>query len=182
MRKLSSCKKGQLSLLTPAIITLVVAAVILVIGLVILSSIQDTDVVTNGITVTVANESLTAVIDSAASPRVSRATSLNFNNFAVTGARNTTAGTNIPLSNVTVNASGTVFWNAGAGGNNGDNNTNWNVDYTYTRSDLSFEAANETIFGLGTFGDFWEIIILALIATIVIGLLLGGLGSLGRRR
>ena len=33
-------------------------------------------------------------------------------------------------------------------------------------------AANKTIEGLGSFADFWEIIVLAVVITIVIGLLL----------
>ena len=131
MRSLLSSKKGQLQILIPAILVLVVAAVILIIGLVILSSIQSTSVVTNGITVIVLNESLVGVVnDSDTGPIVSRVNSVNFDNFAVTGARNTTAGTNVPISNITVNATGSVFWNNGGGGPNNDNNTNMNVNYT----------------------------------------------------
>ena len=33
-------------------------------------------------------------------------------------------------------------------------------------------TANDTITGLGTFGDFWEIIVLAVVIAVVIGLLL----------
>ena len=42
---------------------------------------------------------------------------------------------------------------------------------TTTGSD-SNTAANKTIEGLGSFADFWEIIVLAVVITIVIGLLL----------
>jgi len=42
-------------------------------------------------------------------------------------------------------------------------------------------AANQTLIGLGTFADFWEIIVLAIVITVVIGLLLvvfgGGRGK-----
>jgi len=36
----------------------------------------------------------------------------------------------------------------------------------------AYEAGNETVVGLGTFADFWEIIVLAIVITVVIGLLL----------
>ena len=36
----------------------------------------------------------------------------------------------------------------------------------------TFDAANKTIDGLATFGDFWEIIVLAIVISVVIGLLL----------
>lgn len=36
----------------------------------------------------------------------------------------------------------------------------------------AFNAANATVVGLGAFADFWEIIVLAIVTTVVIGLLL----------
>ncbi len=36
----------------------------------------------------------------------------------------------------------------------------------------AFIAANDTVVGLATFADFWEIIVLAVVITVVIGLLL----------
>jgi len=36
----------------------------------------------------------------------------------------------------------------------------------------AYEAANLTVVGLGTFADFWVIIVLAIVITVVIGLLL----------
>jgi len=45
----------------------------------------------------------------------------------------------------------------------------------------AFDAANKTVIGLGTFADFWEIIVLAIVITVVIGLLLVVFGG-GRRR
>lgn len=54
---------------------------------------------------------------------------------------------------------------------------------TQTAGTEAFDAANKTVVGLGTFADFWEIIVLAIIITVVIGLLLAvfGGGSRGRR-
>ena len=36
----------------------------------------------------------------------------------------------------------------------------------------AYDAGNKTLVGLGTFADFWEIIVLAIVITVVIGLLL----------
>ena len=46
----------------------------------------------------------------------------------------------------------------------------------------AYEAANLTVVGLGTFADFWEIIVLAIVITVVIGLLLVIFGGAGGRR
>ena len=52
---------------------------------------------------------------------------------------------------------------------------------TQTAGTEAYSAANETIVGLGTFADFWEIIVLAIVITVVIGLLLVVFGGRGRR-
>ena len=51
---------------------------------------------------------------------------------------------------------------------------------TQTAGTEAYLAANETVVGLGTFADFWEIIVLAIVITVVIGLLLVVFGG-GRR-
>jgi len=45
----------------------------------------------------------------------------------------------------------------------------------------AYTAANLTVSGLGTFADFWEIIVLAIVITVVIGLLLIVFGGKQRR-
>ena len=45
----------------------------------------------------------------------------------------------------------------------------------------AYDAANNTIVGLGTFADFWEIIVLAIVITVVIGLLLVVFGGRAKR-
>ena len=52
---------------------------------------------------------------------------------------------------------------------------------TQTAATEAYIAANKTVIGLGTFADFWEIIVLAIVITVVIGLLLVVFGG-GRRR
>jgi len=46
----------------------------------------------------------------------------------------------------------------------------------------AYVAANDTLVGLATFADFWEIIVLAVVITVVIGLLLIVFGGTARRR
>ena len=48
-------------------------------------------------------------------------------------------------------------------------------------NDTAFTAANATIIGMGTFADFWEIIVLAIVISIVIGLLLMVFGGSSQR-
>ncbi len=53
---------------------------------------------------------------------------------------------------------------------------------TQTSTTEAYAAANKTVVGLGTFADFWEIIVLAIVITVVIGLLLVIFGGTGGRR
>ena len=53
---------------------------------------------------------------------------------------------------------------------------------TQTSGTPAYMAANDTLVGLGTFADFWEIIVLAIVITVVIGLLLVVFGGGARRR
>lgn len=52
---------------------------------------------------------------------------------------------------------------------------------TQTSTTAAAIAANKTVIGLGTFADFWEIIVLAIVITVVIGLLLVIFGGTRRR-
>ena len=47
--------------------------------------------------------------------------------------------------------------------------------------DVAWTAGNQTVGGLGTFADFWEIIVLAIVIAIVIGLLLVVFGGRAKR-
>ena len=100
MEKLS--RKGQVQTLAPAIIALLLAATLLIFGLVILQELRDTE--------------------------------------AIAGA--------------------------------GDINVN----------STSYTTANATVVGMATFADFWEIIVLAIVISIVIGLLLVVFGGGARQK
>jgi len=53
---------------------------------------------------------------------------------------------------------------------------------TQTAGTEAYDAANESLVGLGTFGDFVSIIVLALVAGIVLGIIFGVFGGLGGTR
>jgi len=48
-------------------------------------------------------------------------------------------------------------------------------------NDTAYIQTNITLSGLGTFADFWEIIVLAIVISVVIGLLLTVFGQEGKR-
>ena len=52
---------------------------------------------------------------------------------------------------------------------------------TQTAGTEAYLAANETVVGLGTFGDFWVIIVLAIVAAVVIGIIFGVFGGRAKR-
>jgi hypothetical protein len=53
---------------------------------------------------------------------------------------------------------------------------------TSTVSCVAFNDINSTLTGIGTFGDFWTIIVLAIVAAIVIGIIFGAFGGLTKKR
>lgn len=183
MRSLSSVsginKKAQVSSLGPTMIVLILAAVVLVFGLIITQSIRDTDVVRFPNSASVNNESTDALVDDtgealdgAVNPGCSAQIVAVWHGTEI---GNTTFAQLIAVGNYTV-ADCTL---TAASGIAGDNETIWNVTYDYRYGGEAYVSANETIVGLGTFADFWEIIVLAIIITIVMGLLLIVFG--GRR-
>jgi len=171
MKSLSSLsRKGQINSLAPAVIALVIAAVFLVLGLIILQSLRDTDIVSKANTAVVTNETITTMTEAAES--LSCASNPAGSCGAATGIRNATGASitsNLTQTGCSVQAVELSPFN----------NTNWYIDYTCTSGGEAWQAGNATVVGLGTFADFWEIIVLAVVISIVIGLLLLVFG--GRR-
>lgn len=168
-------KKGQVQTIAPAILALVFAAIVLVFGLVISQEIRDTDVMTQAVSETIINETLTTVTETG--EQLANFGYRGANTFNLTRCINATGGEEIVAANFTwTSATATVSCNScGA-----FNNTNWNCDYTYLHGDEAYESANDTLIGLATFADFWEIIVLAIVISVVIGILVISLA--GRRR
>ena len=160
-------RRAQLQNLAPVMIALVLAAVLLVFGLIMTQGVRDTDVVTKVLTVTVTNETVTQA-ELIAGTALEGAASAGANSFVVTAVFNDSLSPALTTGNYSVNAATGVLSNL----TSEYSTVSWNVSYTYWHGDEAYIAGNETIVGLGTFADFWEIIVLAIVITIVIGLLL----------
>ena len=165
-------KKGQVSSIAPAILALVFAGIVLVFGIVMAQSLTDTRTGTQ--TYSIVNESLT-LTGTGISSAHSHTNDCGYGTWAVTQVMNKT--TNVTLAETTnyiVNANGTIT--------NVTQLTNpILVTYTYTGGGEACEVGNLTVVGLGSFADFWEIIVLAIVITIVIGLLLVIFGGKQKR-
>jgi len=171
MRNISQ-RKGQVGTLGPAMIALVLASALLIFGLIISQELRDTDVISAAFNASADNETLTTVTETGETLVAGPG-----GVCTVVEVRKQDNYLVIASDNYTVSACIVSF---ATGGNVSFNNTNWNLNYTYTYGGEAWLSTNETITGLGTFGDFWEIIVLAIVITVVIGLLLAVFG--GRRQ
>jgi len=170
-------KKAQVNSLAPAIIALLIAAIFLILGLIINQELRDADIVTQADSVTTLNETVSSVTEGG----VDLATKglQGANSFVVIYVANdSTTNTKIQPGNYTLSSDGTITF----GSDSADdvlqfNNTDWDVSYSFSKGGEAWTGSNNTLTGLGTFADFWEIIILAIITTLVIGLLLGVFGG-----
>jgi len=177
MRKLSLSRKGQVNTLAPAILALVFAAIVLVFGVIMSQELRDTQIGTST-SGTIANESFNptgaGILDIAflnACGFASWNASAIINQSILSGVSSQN-NTLLEGTDYVINGNGTLT-----------NLTGWNISigtYTYQWGDEACIGANLTIVGLGSFADFWEIIVLAIVITIVIGLLLIVFG--GRRQ
>ena len=177
MRLRNINRKGQVNVLAPAIIALVFAGIVLVFGIIMAQELRDTQD-GNVIATISANETLTLTATSIVSPAHIHAGDCGYTSWNATAVYNDTDLGNQTLvegTDYTVNAAGTLT-----------NVTYWEtplfVTYTYAWGDEACVGANLTVVGLGSFADFWEIIVLALVITVVIGLLLVIFGGAGTRR
>lgn len=182
MRSLSAIKqrKGQMQTLAPAIIAILMAGFFLVMGIIILETTRDTDVVTQVNTGTVTNESLATTMNETGVALARKALDPAAGTFSVSICGFNNASQIIDAANYTVDATaGTVTY---AGVDAGIwNNTLWNCSYTYLYGDEAYTQTNTSITGLATFGDFWEIIVIAIVLSVVMGLILFAFAGSGRR-
>lgn len=165
-------KKGQVSSLAPAILALVFAGIVLVFGIVMAQSLTDTQqggqtgTVSTNVTLLPLNKNTTRITEAT--------TKCGYESWTPTKVINWTGNQTLAeTTDYTVNANGSLTNVTYAVG--------YRVTYTYTWGGEACEAGNATVIGLGTFADFWEIIVLAIVITIVIGLLLVIFGGKQRR-
>ena len=175
MKNLNSSRKGQTVQSLPMLImTLVFAAVVLVMGLIVTQSLQDTTDGDQTGTIST-NETLTIINDTGTTEAIDNFVACGYASFTPLTVFNSSNDEALTLTtHYTVNsATGTL---SNVSDVDGDD---WYITYTYTWGGIACESANSTVVGLGTFADFWEIIVLAIVITVVIGLLLVVFG--GRR-
>lgn len=171
MRALSS-KRGQVGNLAPAMLSLIFAAVVLIFGIIMTQSLKDNPTLKSQFTTT--NETNAWINQT--TYQLTAEDGLKTNNFAIVSIVNATGGDGnvLTAANYTLNTATGTLVNASV--------TTWsnvNITYTYYSGGDAWDAANNTTAGLGTFGSYWEIIVLAIIISVVIGLLLSVFG--GRR-
>ncbi len=174
-------KKAQVQSIAPAILALVFAAIVLVFGLVITQALRDIESISTdpGATGAIFNET----INSTHGLRSNLNAPNLFPNGDCVGVFKVFNGTlGVPIiaaGNYSVNAC--VITNLSDTYSNPTGEIGWLVSYNYSRGGEAFVSANKTIAGLATFADFWEIIVLAIVISVVIGLLLVIFGGRGRR-
>jgi len=173
MKILHLNRKAQVQQIAPAIMALLFAAIILVMGLIVTSSMIEIETVRTATSGTITNES--APFNTTNSVTLA---ALGYPAGAcgtITQVRNGTVGGIISSGNYTqtncvvVNTTATFA------------TEDWKIDYPYTRGGEAYVSGNDTVKGLATFADFWEIIVLAIIISVVIGLLLVTFGGSTRR-
>ena len=182
MRNLSlTAKKGQVSSLAPAILALVFAGIVLVFGIIMSEELRNTQDGAELITVT-SNQTLT-ITGTGTSSEITESDYCGYTSWNATILINCTAPTCAGATNETlvegtdyvVNANGSIsnltYVESGLKASG----------YTYYYGGEACSTANLTVVGLGSFADFWEIIVLAIVITIVIGLLLVIFGGKTRR-
>lgn len=165
-------RKGQINTLGPALITLVIAATFLILGIVILQEMRDTEPLAKEYSSSYANETVTD-----AATRTMVCNSNPGSRCAIGLVTNTSTGIIIPATNYTQTGGRCVVTETTGSHVVGA----WNFTYSCTYGGDAYLSANKTIMGIGTFADFWEIIVLAIVITVVIGLLLIVFGGKSRR-
>lgn len=148
--------------MAPAILALVFAGIILVFGIIISQELRNTQDGSETSTIS-ANESLT-LTGTSITTEIIHSDDCGYESWSPLTIYNG-SGVVLPTGNYTVNANGSI------------NNITYattpiKVTYTYTWGGEACNTANKTMTGLASFADFWEIIVLAIVITIVIGLLL----------
>jgi len=153
------------------VMILFIAAFLLVMGLIMMDDIM-VDTATDA--VTVSNETLTTVTE--AGEYVTAISTCGFNGFTVLYMTNA-SGTayDIAATNYTVGGEREGLITYSGAVNDGYNNTDWNISYTYNYGNsAACDSINNTITGQGSFADYFDLIVLAIVITVIISLMLIG--------
>jgi hypothetical protein len=167
-------KRGELGGIAGSILAIVVAVIILVIGLVIVQELRDNPSLLYPQEIEEESGWINDTTYTLAGAGWSGATG-----FSITEARNMSEddGSIIDASEFTLDSvSGEVVWTE---------NDEWpevEFDYTFRSGEETYSAATTSLTGLGTFSSFVPLIVLAVAASVIIGLILIGFAWRGRRR
>ena len=147
---------------------LLIAGFLFVVGLIML---DDIFVNMGDESVTVVNETLTTVDENG--EQVVNAGACAFNSFVPLIVTDSSDGNTIGSTNYTYDARQGIIYSIAT--NTTINNSDWNVTYTYEFGNSSAcLGTNKTIAGQGKFGDYVDLIVLAIIITVVTSLILIG--------
>ena len=163
-------KRGNLRLVVPGVLTLIIAGFVLIMGLIMLDELY---METPNTSTNTHNETLTTVTE--AGETVSNSTLCGFRMSNV-HVYNYTLGTELTDANYTYNLrSGLVQF---TGASTEYNNSNWLINYTATFSyGEACEGANSTLYGMGKMGDYVDLIVLAIVISVIISLVIIGFAA-----
>ena len=165
MRKLSN--RGQVDSIGPAVLALTLAGVVLVFGLIILNSFTST---TSGDDTSgrFTNQTVTMTNTTGITSEITQSNDCGYSSWNATQVMNASVQLSVMtyLVDYGVHANGSVY-----------NLTHpWDpsvlVSGTYTWGGEACRGSNLTEYGIGKFAEFWEILVLAVVISAVIGLLL----------
>lgn len=158
-------KKGQMNGLALAVMALVVATFVLVLGIQLLAGFQTA---TDDYQATVVNE--TGWMNNTGY-RLAKYNTVGFNNPVIVEIRN---GSNmlVTVANYSLNQSTYYLYNSTI-----INYSAVNITYTYYYGQEAYSATNKSIVGNASFADYWQIIVLAVVIGVVIALIIGVMSS-----
>lgn len=164
-------RKGQqgIELLSVGVITILIAIILLIMGLIIMEEAWDE---TSDITGDFNNATLTTVTEAGEELPATNTSRCGCTITSIT-AWNSSTGAAIASANITYTNCRVYF----TGADTTTNNTDWNVTGTFTYGLEACEAGNETVIGTGKFGDYVDLMVLAIVIAIIISLILVGFAT-----
>lgn len=170
-------KKAQLNNLSMGILTLVIATFIIVLGYIMVQELRDTAIVNQAHTTTTNLENVTG-LNITVAQNLAGVVVPGANSFTVTAVHN---GSNfadvLTVENYTATSDGTIILTEGSTA--GYNQTTLAVNYSFSHGGTVWEQTNVSLTGIGTFSDFWQIIVLAIVIGVILTILISTF--LGRR-
>jgi len=142
--------------LYPAVMTFILAALVLGIGLTVTLELRDTTLDSTTDDITLLNGTAVSLTN----------TGVRSTTFTLTNSSGTTLGS----GNYTLAATaGTVTLT-----DNTYNNTNWTASYDYGEDEVAYTATDSTLDALADFPDWFPILVVVIMAAIIIGIVIRG--------